>query len=59
MKSKKFGKKLVLKKRTIAHLGKSEMKKAQGGVTAVACTYAECSLRWVCVTLPNPYTCGP
>jgi hypothetical protein len=59
MKSKKFGKKLVLKKRTIVHLGTGEMKRAQGGATIGCTTRPDCSLWLVCVTLPGPLTCGP
>jgi hypothetical protein len=37
MKTKKFSKKLVLNKKTVANLENGEMKKVQGGKTVVSC----------------------
>jgi natural product precursor len=43
MKVKSFNKKLSLKKETIAHLGKKEMKQVNGGGTGYPCATRTCT----------------
>jgi len=38
MKRNKFEKKLVLSKKTITNLGNNEMRKLEGGISAIICT---------------------
>lgn len=65
MKTKKFGKKLALKKRTIVNLGSIESGKVRGGdtrtVSAPCCTPEtdlECTVGVTCETCPTELTCG-
>jgi hypothetical protein len=50
MKNKKFNKKLLLNKKTIANLKNGEMKKAQGGntgPTCPACPFTDFCHTWI------------
>jgi len=53
MKAKRFNKKLVLNKKTIADLSIDEMNAAHGGVTTSGCT-----LKVTC-SVPTGPNCGP
>jgi hypothetical protein len=68
MKTKNFVKKLVLNKKTIAHVGKGEMTKVQGGTSPVSldapCNTDNqliptcCTCATVCAS-GCPFVCGP
>lgn len=53
MKTKKFGRKLVLKKRTIVNLSSIESGKVRGGDTRLDCTLGTCD-----EMCPTDVTCG-
>jgi hypothetical protein len=69
MKTKNFDKKLVLNKKTIAHVVKDELTKVQGGTLAATnsdvflgatcCTCGTCTLcNSICINT-CPFVCGP
>lgn len=58
MRTKKFDKKLSLKKNTIADLGRSEMNNVLGGVTADTFTTNTISMYITCAKFCSRNTCG-
>ncbi len=50
MKTKQFDKKLVLNKKTVAHLNNGEMNGVQGGIDTIYSTNPSCSCPQFCAT---------
>jgi hypothetical protein len=58
MKTKKFGKKLVLNKKTVAHLGSGELNAAKGGVSGISCPpFPQLPLPPTCISCPTGDPC--